>query len=423
MKKKTVINLLILACALLALYWMSYSDTRAKKKNTGRQLLLSDIAWNEVTSIELHKGKESILLEAQADGSWNVPLRNNYPASVSTIRSFMLKLMDLSSSQSIETTEEGIKKMSLDSLSASANEVDQITGEAASKGGVVLKGKDGKEIETLYLGALRTRKGGSDEEHLSLSGQFVRLGSTNEVYLIPLPLTFGTDVASWIEKQILKIEQGSVYSVEVFSGKLGEGTLLYSIKRVSSLSGTEEPTYVFSEKAPSGKEVSQTVVRQLTMALEDLKAEDVYATSDKAVADFSPEQYTVFSLSNGLVYTISAQEINGAYFLKIGVTLDENLQSELKEKFEQEVSNKKELEPSRDAKEDLSPEETKDKTEKTNKENEEPVLTLATKEELKKEQEKHDPWLYVVADFVGKKFLKDANAFFKEIAQDGAVSN
>src|SRR5690606_21714354 len=194
-----------------------------------RQLLLSDIAWNEVTSIELHKGKESILLEAQADGSWNVPLRNNYPASVSTIRSFMLKLMDLSSSQSIETTEEGIKKMSLDSLSASANEVDQITGEAASKGGVVLKGKDGKEIETLYLGALRTRKGGSDEEHLSLSGQFVRLGSTNEVYLIPLPLTFGTDVASWIEKQILKIEQGSVYSVEVFSGKLGEGTLLYSI--------------------------------------------------------------------------------------------------------------------------------------------------------------------------------------------------
>jgi hypothetical protein len=417
MKRKTIVNLLLVTIGLFILYWLSYTDSRQKSVSSGRKLLLSHVSWNEVASLDLHKEGETITLASGDSGAWFVPIRGNYPASVSSIRSFLLKLMDLSSSQTIETTPEGMKKMGL-----SAHDDEH------SRGAIVLKAKDGKEIETLFLGTLRTRKNASDEDLLSLSGQFVRLGSGNEVFLVPLPVTFATDMGAWIEASILKIEQDQVYQVAAVSRGDATGTPLYTIRRTSPLLGEAEPEFAFSETAPAGKEVSQTVVRQVTMALEDLKAEDVYPREDETVRDFTPEKSVYFSLVNGLVYGVHVQDIDGAYFITIETTRDEALITSLETAFEEQKSHaeaqkkdkeaeeaaEKADEDSEAAKENSGEPASEDAVEKE----EDAGLKIASEEFARSERDRFESWVYVVPDFVGRKFLKDIETFFKEIPSE-----
>ncbi len=406
MNKKTVVNLLLVALGLFILYWLSYTDTRQKKSVAGRELLFSEVSWSDVESIELHKEGDSITLDSGAEGSWFLPSRGNYPANISSIRSFLLKLMDLSSSQSIETTEEGMKKMGLDEM-----------GGEASKGAVVLKNREGKEIETLYLGSLRTRKGASEEDTLSLSGQFVRLGSKNEVYLVSLPVSISTDIGSWIDKSVLKLDQSLVYRVASYVLQGDKEILKYTINRVSSLTNEAEPEYSFSQKAPRDKEISQTVVRQVTMALEDLKADDVYLREDTSVGDFSPKQVMRFFLTNGLVYEVRVQETDGACFISIEVNRDQALVEELSGIFEKEKVSKTEA-PDEFPEESEKGDSEEAAQEASTQEEENQVFQVVTEDEVLKERERLGKWVYVVPDFVGKKFMKEVEVFFKEIAKE-----
>jgi hypothetical protein len=427
MTKKTLINLLLLSLLLFVLYWVSYSDTSTSKQAGQRELLLSHVNWNTLKSIVLEKDGDQIELASDTSGAWTLPSRNGYAASTSSIRSFLLKLMDLSSSQSIKSTEEGIQKLGLSE-----------EGGQGAKGSIALKDASGKEIEKVFLGALRNRKNETDENLMSLSGQYVRLESKPSVFLIPLPLSFQTDAGAWIDKGILQIEQNKIYFVQAFEITDGEEKEIYSLTRRSHILTDGEPEFVFSVTPPSGKEIAQTIIRQSTMALEDLKADDVHAAGTETVKDFSPQRYVVYALTDGSVYTISTQDHDGAYFLKIALKKDPVLVQKLEKKFQEEEAHNAAMKALADDSKKALEEDDSEKDEnevdslegkEAKKENpkdpvpvetpeEKRVLTIVEDERVNSDSAEYEKWIYVVPDFVGKKFIKDVDAFFKEIPQE-----
>jgi hypothetical protein len=418
MTKKTLTNLLLLSLLLFVLYWVSYSDTSTSKQIGQRELLLSHVNWNTLKTILLEKDGDHIELASDASGAWTLPSRNGYAASTSSIRSFLLKLMDLSSSQSIKSTEEGIQKLGL-----------YEEGGHGAKGTIALKDVSGKEIEKVYLGALRNRKNETDENLLSLSGQYVRLESNPSVFLIPLPLSFQVDAGAWIDKSVLQIDQSKVYFVKAFEVTDGEDKEIYSLSRKSAIVSEGESEFIFSQDPPPGKEIAQTIIRQSTMALEDLKADDVHAVGDDAVKDFAPQRYVTYALTDGSVYTIWAEDHDGAFFLKIALKKDHELITELEKKFLEEEAHKSAMKAlADDSKKALeehdSEKDVKDESEKLKEPSpsetpeEKPVLGIVEDEKVNADNAEYEKWIYVVPDFVGKKFMKDVSTFFKEIPQE-----
>lgn len=409
MNKSNLRNLLIISIGLIALYWLSYSDTRkSASKSSSRSLLLSHIEWSNLGSVELSSDGKSLSIESDKSGNWYLPSKNSYPASLSQIRSFLLKLMDLSSSQSIETNAEGLEKMGLHDSSSSD-----------SKGSVVLKNSSGDVVEKIYFGALRTKKGASDEDLLSLSGQFIRLAlkdkSENTAYLIQLPVSISTEIGSWIEKSILKIEQSKIYKIESFKIEDNKESLSYEISRTNLLFLSEvEPEFSFSISPPKDKEISETVVTQVTTAVEDLKADDVYYVNDEKVNDFKPDNLIKFYLTNGLVYKIMTQDIDGAYFAKIELERDSALIEKLKPMFEEERA--KELKSEENSEENANEENPNIEDNLAKKD--EVSFQEVSEDEVEKERLRLSSWVYVFPDFVGKKFMKDASQFFKEVAEE-----
>lgn len=399
MTKKTLRNLILLCVVLFSFYWLSMPANKTTKIGAGRQLLLSHISWSELGAIVFQKGDESLEVVADSSGSWSIPSKHSYPASASQLRSFILKLMDLSSKQSIEGSDTGIEKLG---LSEESNK-------EKGNGIIKLKGKSGEVIETLYLGGLRTRKSDSPEESMGLSGQYLKLNSKDEVYLIPLPITYQVDVSSWIDSSILRIQQSQVYEAQVIDRSGEEEKELYSIKRVSPLTKFEgEPEFSLSISAPEGKEIEETFVRQISMGLEDLKAENVFKKDDSEVSSFKPVRSIKYSLTNGLVYEIKIQDLEGVHYLNVTVSKDENLIERIRSQYTKE----------QEAKEDPTPEIKDDKEPQENAPNEKPTIiepSIINDDEVNKEKARLENWVYIVADFVGKKLLKDESSFFKDV--------
>ncbi|HMO16948.1 MAG TPA: DUF4340 domain-containing protein [Oligoflexia bacterium] len=399
MSKKTLLILSFTCLALIFLYFLSDGGS-VSKKSKGRALIFSQMKWDSVSSITLQKGEASLEIESLLNGgSWTIPSRNSYPASASAVRSLFLKLMDLSSAQAIDASQEGIKKLG---LSDDSREFGQ--------GSIAFKDKSGKVLDKLYLGGLRTRKNETPEKLMSLSGQYVRLESRPDIFLVPLPVTFQTDVSAWLETGVLSIKPSLVYRVMVLDGTgLSE---LFRLDRSTLLRDEKEPEFSLSIAVPAGKEVQDTTVRQLVLALEDLRLEDVKSKTDDVVKDFTPSRILKYELVNGLVYLLGVKETDGVAYLSLSVSRDEALVEELVKKFEIEGLNE-------NGSDDQISDETILSTESNSEasDNKPDLLktpVFASVDEARTENDRLNSWIYIVPDFVAKKFIKDQSEFFRE---------
>ena len=74
MNKSNLRNLLIISIGLIALYWLSYSDTRkSASKSSSRSLLLSHVEWSDLGSLELNNEGKSLSIESDKSGNWYLP--------------------------------------------------------------------------------------------------------------------------------------------------------------------------------------------------------------------------------------------------------------------------------------------------------------------------------------------------------------
>ncbi len=442
----THIKILIVAVLLLGgiSYLMSSGGSSSTSTSTSTRYLFSDVSSEKIARVELAKGEETAELELQND-VWTVPERGGYPADTNKVRSLMLKLLDLSSSQAVPTTEEGKKKLGLvpDAVQSGSGQVRFLD-------------KEGNELASLLLGEKRMDKA-QGSAPAAASGQYVMRGGEDEVYLTGLPVNLNLSPTNWLDTELINVREASVYSVQQFSKEGDQFKEEFSMKKTLGEDG-EFSEMKLSQQPAEGEEIQESVVSQVQAGLENGKLADVRKFTDED-AKLGFDRKTVFQLRSGLVYTIETRKQDEKYPAVIKVAFDEELAKELKELHARSLELKKakaakdeaakekaekeakEAEAEKAEKEESAEEEaasgegveevasgdTKDdeaaKQEATEKESgtvdktedsvaKPDVLTLSSAEEAAQLMERFGPWLYELPEYQASKFRYSRSALF-----------
>ena len=317
MTTKRLGYLLIVLAVFAALYSVFGTGSRNEGSRQAVNLLAS-VEGDKVERMVIQQGTESIEL-ARKDSGWTLPQRNDYPANAERVRSLLLKLFDLSTSQLVPAGPAGIKKLGLDQ-------------EGVKSGRSLVKFFDGagQELGGLYLGQVRAGK--SDSAQLSglpgsMTGQFVRKDGSDQVYLIAAPLTLVTSMANWLDTNLVNILRSKVLSVsQKKTSSTGAAELVFELKKPES---KEAESLELQPGAAEGEEVQSAVVSQVASSLENLRITDVKPASDTDLQKLNFDQETSYQIDNGLVYHVASAQEKDKIFVKLWVDYDQELAKKL----------------------------------------------------------------------------------------------
>ena len=406
MKRGQLIASTIVA-VLLLIAWLSLGSSTSSVQS-GSNKGLAGVSADEIKALIVEKGAAVVKLQLM-DRTWAVSDKGSFPADANKIRSLLLKLYDLGSSQSMPSSDEAFKK-----LGVAENSIE----EGFSK--VKIFGKDNSApAAEVFLGRIRQNADGGP------GGQYVRLGGSKQVLLINSPIELDADAVAWLETEVLNVRQSTVYKIEQFA---------------IDANGIESPVFEFSRGllenggwgelrpvslAAESVNYEESVLSQIKGALENVRLKDVEVVDQEPVKGFDAK--TVFKLNTGIAYTILSKQEGDKYYGAVSVSRPSRLIDELKElanKSKQLKESSKALEEvktdSLDSdketpeKEDPDKEGTeKENTDKANTDEETPdkaqktfipLVKLATEPEATALNERFSKWTYELAEFQAKKF-------------------
>jgi hypothetical protein len=415
MTKQNLTILVILVVILGVVFFILDPKFKDGGKDSNRALL-EVVDVERISSIVLEQGESKVELKRDEDGNWTVPSRGNYPAQGNRVKSLLLKIYDLSTSQQIPAGKDGLKKLGLD--------------EAALKGGrarVRIYDREGSELGGLFLGNVREKKSAAPGPggFSPPGGQFVRRTSDEQVYLVSTPLMVVTTLSHWLDTTVANVLQSKVHSVT--QRRVGDqaGEVEFSlVRKGESLSGD----LLLQGEIGEDQELQSSLISQVGAGLENLRIEDVSEASSDNVKDLKYDFETEYQIANGLVYTLRSAEEDDKVFATLSVRYDAELGKKLEEiarreaeekKKQEEEAQKKEKEEDESGEESAEGEESsadeKDSGDEEKKEEEseeeeaeaKPLVELSSDKEAKEINERYKPWVFQFAKFQGEKFRKN----------------
>lgn len=367
MNKSTILILVAVLGGLFALLKVTES-TSGPALNQSRKLF-EGVDGEQISGIRVVQGKEDIEVSFE-EGQWVVPSRNNYPANPFEVRALLLKVLDLEVSQRVTNQAERLGSFGLDDGAVEAG-----------KAKVILFDKAGGELGTLYVGENRKGK----------VGQYIRKGSSNQVYLINEPMNLFVTPSRWLDTNITNILKKRVVRVSRPDS--------FELKR-------KGPELTLIGAVPEGKQPSASTISLVSGALENVRFNDVYSVGAEGVQDLDYDAQTNFLLKNGLLYQAETAEKDGKYYLRFTAELD----SQQVEALEEE---RKALEDEK-ASED---EETDNDEASAQKQSALKLPGAATAEDVAQENKKFSQWVYEVPKYIATKYRKERADLLEEVIQ------
>lgn len=260
MKAKTLYGLVAAAViALIAAWWINSSQRPISETAEQTRMLLPGLREqvNDVGTVTLTGAEDKVLvtLKRGADG-WSIAEKSGYPADVTKLREFLLKLADATVLE---------QKTSNPKLYAELG-VDDVKGKDAKGVLVALEGQ--KTPVKLIVGNFNGAGGG---------GTFVRRDGDAQSLLVKGNLTVDKGVADWEKKDLADIAANRVRQVAVARP---DGKTLKVYK--------DQPGDANFKVAdvPKGREVSSDfVANPVGAVLSGLRADDVFPGKDVAPPD------------------------------------------------------------------------------------------------------------------------------------------
>lgn len=401
MKSRDLLKLVISAAVVFVVYGVLQFSNRNGRTSNERSL---SIKWEQVTKITLSKEDKMLDLVANEYGEWSLPARNSYPASSSAIRAFLLKLMDISTSQKVQVSSTGLEKLGLND-----------SGKHSGLGTITLFYKD-KEAGKVYLGALRSRKGESMENEMALTGQYVKYSASDQVFMLPMAVNLKLEPKDWIETALLNVSINDVF--EVVSRVLGSEKSQNSQKSLAPDLLLSREDDLFSSNAakfkaeidvPKGKEILQTNVNQVATALENFAFTDVLSINDDDFKSAKGDRVIEYRLLTGQVYEIKLARKDQRSFVVISTKIDSGLLNRvnaLRSQFESLIT----------AKESKGSPVTKPEDANNEKGASIKKIEFANENEVSEVNKKFQGWVYEVPEYLydrlsktGEELLTDAN--------------
>ena len=205
-KQLTSVLAVLLVVAVGAWFAVSSNEKKVNKgKNTDvGALVMPSFPMNELSAIQIKKGKDEVNIIRGGDNTWAVKERESYPANYDYVRDLVTKVSEL---KVVESTQVGKSQMGRVQLLPPGTEgaADTDTGMSVS-----FKGEGDKDVGTLILG--KTIEGNQSEDGPmgfnfgSSTGRFVQVvGKGDLAYKVKESFSsLNSDVKGWLEKQFIQ---------------------------------------------------------------------------------------------------------------------------------------------------------------------------------------------------------------------------
>jgi Domain of unknown function (DUF4340) len=276
----------------------SYQERTRRPENVGTlgRPLLQDLKVADIAAIKITEPKATLTIQRKDDG-WVIAERRGFPADVSKVREFALKLIGLKVGQSEPIGEKDRARLNLD---ASGTQVE-------------LKGADGKALGKLTVGKKYFKREVDNPDKAPADGRFVvippsavvpaqagtQVPAGAQVVTISDPLTQASaKSADWIDRTSFQVEK--VKTLEVRFPK-GEG---WRIERAK-----DDADWKLAGAKP-GEKLDTSRANAATYSLSLLELADV-APDD--VKDTGLDQPTLLNATtlDGLSYEIKVGRLQG----------------------------------------------------------------------------------------------------------------
>jgi hypothetical protein len=418
MNKQSFVFVLVAAVVLGAVFYLTRPDYQ-KTAEKVRVNLFADNLAEKVARIKVEKGEEAIEI-AVHDNRWSLPERDNYPADSGKVNSFILKFFSLAVSQRVTNNTEKHEKFGL-------------TDDAVKGGKSLVSFFDSSDalIGKVYLG--ERRKGNTPEMSPNMpfaggmggtGGQYLRRGGEAEVYLSDQPLAVQTTLRNWLDQSVVNVLGANADRVEHYAVSEGGEELAYALDRLwmDDPSAPSKRTSKWVMENQGEQKVDDASVSLVSTGLQNLRMDDVYKEGSDAVKDLVFDMRTKYYLANGLRYDVSSATKDEKTYVKIAIAFDADYAEQLKLKKEKEIEEAKAkaeaAKAAREKAEAANAEQTEGEeavavAEKAEEIIEEvpvvPPLALVNAEEATKRNYRYEAWVYVLPDYLGKKFRQDAS--------------
>ncbi len=345
-RKLTILGIV----AVLMVIWavaQSHVSNRQSTETEGPAHLLRGLDPADIDSIVLGGGEDTVTLKRQ-QGNFVVVNKDNYPAKISEINNLITKVLEIQTSQFVTDNAANHEELGLTDENASATI------------------KFFKQDSSLLTGII----GGKTKE--LGQGTYVRLASSDAVYVAPTMPYIADTAINYIEKELVSVKREDIVSVSVSSAN-GQ----YTLKTMDD--GKE----VILENVPAGKKYKSSDGDGVFTALTSLRFDDVM----KKPGDLTFDKEYICTLKDSTVYALKiAQKDDKTYVTceadytdKTPVTKDSNVESE----------------------EELKKKEAK----------------LLAQEGAIKFTTKHKGWVYEIAEWKGKNLTKELSDLIEDEEQ------
>jgi hypothetical protein len=335
-KKLTLLGIVAVFMVIWAVVQSRVSN-RPKVGTDRPAYLIQGLDPADIDSIVLGTGEDEVTLKRQGSG-FVVVNKNNYPAKASGINNLITKSLEIQTSQFV--TDNAANHEDLGLTEEKANTLVKFFKPDSSLLTGVVAGK-AKELG---------------------QGTYVRLASSDKVYVAPSMPWLGGTAMSYIEQELISVKREDIVSVTVSSAN-GQ----YTLKT------TDDGKGVMLENIPAGKKFKSNDGDSVFTALTSLRCDDVMKSS----GDLTFDKQFICRLKDSTVYTLKiAQKDDKTYT---------TCEAEFTDKTPVMIGIKAEPE------EELKKKEAK----------------LLAQENAIKFTQKHQGWVYEIAEWKAKNLIKE----------------
>lgn len=301
MNSKTLTILVVAACATVAAAAVALKSSGANAESpAAKTKLFPELAKvrNDVTSIRVQRASGGYTLRRVGD-VWTLEDKGGYPVQMEQVRKAVLALTDATTIEAKTADPARHVKLGVEDFDAADSKSTLVT----------LLDKDGREVAKLIVGKELESAGG-----VQGNGQrYVRKAGDPQSWLATLKLDLHEQSTEWLAKEILKVPQDRVRSVEIRQPD-GETVL---VDRPAA--DTKDFTL---HGIPEGKEATYpTVANSLATGLEYVNLEDVAPASE---VDFSTGTGPIarFHTFDGLVVTVTTKDQDGKSYASFAASYE-----------------------------------------------------------------------------------------------------
>ncbi len=358
-KKLTILGIVAVGMVIWAVAQSRISN-KPRTVSDKPAYLIQGLETRDIDSIVVAVADDEVTLKRQA-GYFAVANKDNYPAEMKQINELIANCLDIQTTQFITEKKENHETLGLT--------------EAKARHVVKFFKSDGSLLTGLIIG--NAREAGQ--------GSYVRLATSDEVYVTPEVPWIRTDAMSYIDQTLTKVNRDDIESVTIVSpsGK-------YTLNRKDNGDGVE------LENIPTGKKLKDSDSKSVLNALTDIRFTDVKKKSAEADELTFDKEYFC-KLKNSTVYTLKIADKDDKTF------------AEWPGPFMSCQAVFTDTTPVTVKKEGESEEELKKKEAK-----------LLARDKAQEFNARHQGWIYEIADWKAKNLTKELSEILEDVQKPKA---